>query len=327
MLLWMITAGAGLYLLVSGRPGRPAGSPVADEVAVTEAAEAEAVTPVTVPASRPAQAGIPQAAAEALAAGARVPPITHTRIATQPGQHPLLEFMHPALGIVGLGIWIAYVATKFGTFAWVSFGILLATIAAGLTWYTVNRRQIAARSSEVLETAGAPGTAGVLVTRDVVVPEAGTLGAGASEAGAAGTGRSGRGPSGTSGDVDGDVRARDVRGVRDVRGRDGGRDAGDARDGGATLPAAPDPDPRVSRRHHPRAGDHHPPGLRPHLTPQARTSHSRISVCKNCRYGSTFCTRYWRGSRLANSGLGETVGGAYDLCYWSVTEVRDDAGL
>jgi hypothetical protein len=205
MLLWMITAGAGLYLLVAGRPGRPAVPPVADGAAITEAAEA--MTPVTVPASRPAQAGIPQAAAEALAAGARVPPITHTRIATQPGQHPLLEFMHPALGIVGLGCWIAYVATKFGTFAWVSFGILLATIAAGLTWYTVNRRYAAARSrrtSEVLETSGAPGTAGVLVTRDVGVSEAGPPGAGASEAGAAGTGapgagRSGRGTSGVSG--------------------------------------------------------------------------------------------------------------------------------
>ena len=210
MLLWMITAGAGLYLLVAGRP---AGPPVADGAAVTEAAEV--MTPVTVPPSPPAQAGIPQAAAEALAAGARVPPISHTRIATQPGQHPLLEFMHPALGIVGLGIWIAYVATKFGTFAWVSFGILLATIAAGLTWYTVNRRQAAARArgtSEVLETAGAPGTAGVLVTRDAGVSEAGSLGAGASEAGAseagaartgaAGTRRSGRetpGATGTSG--------------------------------------------------------------------------------------------------------------------------------
>jgi hypothetical protein len=176
MLLWMITAGAGLYLLVAGRPGRPAGPPVADGAAVTEPAEAEAMTPVTVPASRSAQAGIPQAAAEALAAGARVPPITHTRIATQPGQHPLLEFMHPALGIVGLGCWIAYVATKFGTFAWVSFGILLATIAAGLTWYTVNRRHAArsSRPSEVLETSGAPGTAGVLVTRDVGASETGT---------------------------------------------------------------------------------------------------------------------------------------------------------
>ena len=180
------------------------------------------MTPVTVPASRPAQAGIPQAAAEALAAGARVPPITHTRIATQPGQHPLLEFMHPALGIIGLGCWIAYVATKFGTFAWVSFGILLATIAAGLTWYTVNRRHAAARSrrtSEVLETSGAPGTAGVFVTRGAGGSEAGTselgtsraemLGAGTSgagtselgtpEAGIAGAGTSGRGTSGVSG--------------------------------------------------------------------------------------------------------------------------------
>ena len=190
MLLWMITAGAGLYLLVAGRPGRPAGPPVADGAAVTEAAEA--MTPVTVPASRPAQAGIPPAAAEALAAGARVPPITHTRIATQPGQHPLLEFMHPALGIVGLGIWIAYVATKFSTFAWVSFGILLATIAAGLTWYTVNRRQAAARSrrtSELLETSGAPGTAGVLVTPEVEASGAGASGTGASEAGTIKAGR------------------------------------------------------------------------------------------------------------------------------------------
>jgi hypothetical protein len=198
MLLWMITAGAGLYLLVAGRPGRPAGSPVAADAAVTEAAEAEAMTPVTVPASRPAQAGIPQAAAEALAAGARVPPITHTRIATQPGQHPLLEFMHPALGIIGLGCWIAYVATKFGTFAWVSFGILLATIAAGLTWYTVNRRHAAARSrrtSEVLETSGAPGTAGVFVTREVWGSEAGTSELGTSRAEMLGAGTSGAGTS------------------------------------------------------------------------------------------------------------------------------------
>ena len=38
MLLWMITAGAGLYLLVAGRPGRPGTRrpPVADGAAVTE---------------------------------------------------------------------------------------------------------------------------------------------------------------------------------------------------------------------------------------------------------------------------------------------------
>jgi hypothetical protein len=172
LLLWIFTASAGLYLLVAGRPGRPAASPAA--------AEAEAMVPATVPASPPVQAGIPQAAAEALAAGARLPPITHTRITTQPGQHPLLEFMHPALGIIGLGCWLAYVVTRFGTFAWVSFGILIATIAAGLTWYTVNRRHAAARSSktsEVLETSGAPGTAGVLVVSEAEPSGAETPGA------------------------------------------------------------------------------------------------------------------------------------------------------
>lgn len=162
MLLWIVTAGAGVYLLAA----RPA---AAGDEAAGEAA-AEAVTSVTVPPSRPAQYGIPQAAVDAMAAGARVPPITHTRITTQPGQHPLLEFMHPALGIIGLASWIAYVVTKYGTFAWVSFGVLLATITAGLTWYTINHRH-ARRScapAEMLETSGAPGTAGVLVTPGAV---------------------------------------------------------------------------------------------------------------------------------------------------------------
>jgi hypothetical protein len=136
MLLWIFTAGAGVYLLAAGRPAAAPPDAGAE-------ADAEAVAPVTVPPSR-AQYGIPPAAVQAMAAGARVPPITHTRITTQPGQHPLLEFMHPALGIVGLGCWIAYVTTKFAPFAWVSFGVLLVAIAAGLTWYTANRRPAAA---------------------------------------------------------------------------------------------------------------------------------------------------------------------------------------
>ncbi|HWG14348.1 MAG TPA: hypothetical protein VG268_13835 [Streptosporangiaceae bacterium] len=162
LLLWIVTAGAGLYLLAAGRPvtsAEPAAAPAAAE-------PAEAPAPATVPASRPVQTGIPQAAAEALAAGARVPPITHTQVSTPPGQHPLLEFMHPALGLIGLACWMAYVATKFGTFAWVSFGVLVATIAGGLTWYTVNHRHAAGSSetSGMLETSGAPGASGVLVT-------------------------------------------------------------------------------------------------------------------------------------------------------------------
>jgi hypothetical protein len=133
LLLWLVTAGAGLYLLVSGRPASPSDQ------------SAEAPEPATVPASGPVQSGLPQATVDALAAGARIPPITHTRVTTPPGQHPLLEFMHPALGVIGLGAWIAFVVTGFHAFAWIAFGVLLATITAGLTWYTINARLAAAR--------------------------------------------------------------------------------------------------------------------------------------------------------------------------------------
>jgi hypothetical protein len=132
LLLWLVTAGAGLYLLVSGRPASTV---------------AEAPEPATVPASGPVQSGLPQATVDALAAGARIPPITHTRVTTPPGQHPLLEFMHPALGVIGLGAWIAFVVTGFHAFAWIAFGVLLATITAGLTWYTINARLAAARAA------------------------------------------------------------------------------------------------------------------------------------------------------------------------------------
>ena len=98
-------------------------------------------------AGAPRAAGVPQAAATAYAAGAAVPPITHTRITTRPGEHPLLEFMHPALGVAGLGCWIAFVITRFGVFAWAAFGVIIVTIAAGLTWYTVNARAARAARS------------------------------------------------------------------------------------------------------------------------------------------------------------------------------------
>ena len=137
LLLWIVTMGAGLYLLAAGRPASPAAAP----------AEQAAAAPATVPPSRPVQAGLPRATVDALAAGATVPPITHTRVSPPPGQHPLLEFMHPALAIIGLGSWIAYVVTRFHTFAWIAFGVLLATIAAGLTWYTINTRLAAARGA------------------------------------------------------------------------------------------------------------------------------------------------------------------------------------
>jgi hypothetical protein len=128
LLLWIVTAAAGLPLLAARRPARGSGEP--------ESAPAE----VPAAASSRSPAGVPPEAAAAYAAGAKVPPISQTRVATRPGEHPLLEFMHPALGIVGLGGWLAFVITRFRGFAWVALGVIVVTIAAGLTWYTISAR-------------------------------------------------------------------------------------------------------------------------------------------------------------------------------------------
>ena len=125
LILWIFTAGAGIHLLITGRPDRTG-------------PDGAAVTPA--PARVRASAGVPAAAVEALASGARVPPITHTRVSTPPGQHPLLEFMHPALGVIGLGCWLAFTITHYATFAWVASGLVVATISAGLTWFAIRSR-------------------------------------------------------------------------------------------------------------------------------------------------------------------------------------------
>ncbi len=101
---------------------------------------------------------MPPAAAAAYAAGAKVPPITHTRITTQPGEHPLLEFMHPALGVVGLGCWMAFVITRFSAFAWVALGVIVMTIAAGVSWYTASTRAAGAAGAAQGGQAKGPGT-------------------------------------------------------------------------------------------------------------------------------------------------------------------------
>ena len=143
MLVWMFTAAAGVSLLAARRPARgsrdPAPAPAKAPAQAAAPAEAAAAAVAHAPASVPAAAGVPSAAAAAYAQGAKIP-ITHARVTTRPGEHPLLEFMHPALGIVGLGCWIAFVITRFRVFAWVALGVIVVTIAAGAAWYVVNAR-------------------------------------------------------------------------------------------------------------------------------------------------------------------------------------------
>lgn len=121
LVLWVLTAAAGLVLLVAGSAARRAAAP--------QAAPAPA-PPVRVPAAGPAEP----------------PPIPRVKVHATPGEHPLLEFSHPLLGLIGLGVWFVFVGTRHAPLAWVSFGILVAAIAAGLSWLA--RNALAARRGD-----------------------------------------------------------------------------------------------------------------------------------------------------------------------------------
>lgn len=122
LVLWVLTAAAGVAVLVTGNAARRA--------AVTAAAPVPFPAPVPVPV--PARPG-PPGTGELR----EIPKVT---VHARPGDHPLLEFSHPALGVLGMGFWFIYVGTHHAPMAWISFGVLMAAIAAGLIWLGRNTR-------------------------------------------------------------------------------------------------------------------------------------------------------------------------------------------
>jgi hypothetical protein len=165
LFLWVLTAAAGVSLLSSGRAARdrvtgpaPAAGPAAGPDQ-TPAGPAQTDGPRAGPAQTdgppagPAQADGPRAryAALPLTEDGRPPPGPHVKVAAPPGEHPLLQFSHPALALTGLGFWLAFVLVRYRPLAWVSFGILVVTLGAGLGWLAGNalaarRRPGAART-------------------------------------------------------------------------------------------------------------------------------------------------------------------------------------
>jgi hypothetical protein len=125
LVLWVVTAAAGVSLLSTGSAARRL-------------------------AARAAQA--PGAAARSgaipLTAEGKPPPGPRVKVTTPPGEHPLLEFSHPALALTGLACWFMFVLVHYRPFAWISFGILVVTLGAGLSWLARNthdaRRQASA---------------------------------------------------------------------------------------------------------------------------------------------------------------------------------------
>jgi hypothetical protein len=185
LVLWLLTAGAGFYLLVTSNLGRarPAAGPAPAEPAPAESATVSAAATSASAASATPTAVAPTAVAAAsatLAAPASAAPATATPSSASkremrraardrfdppsltaaknapvvPGLRSLLEFAHPASAIVGLGFWLGFTLVHNQALGWIAFGLVTATVCLGLTWYTANTR--AAGSENAPEAEPAP---------------------------------------------------------------------------------------------------------------------------------------------------------------------------
>jgi Flp pilus assembly protein TadB len=128
LVLWIATAGAGLTLLrVGGAARRLAGQAQARQQAPN------APVPMT---TVPARIG-----ALPMTEDGKPPPVPHPRVVSAPGEHPLLEFSHPALAVTGLAFWAMFTFVHYRPMAWIAIGILVVTICIGLSWLVRGRRE------------------------------------------------------------------------------------------------------------------------------------------------------------------------------------------
>ena len=129
LVLWLFTAGAGFSVLItSNLKGGHAVSAAQLVPAEARTAEARAAGPVPVSA-----APVKDRFAPPSLVAARNAPVV-------PGRRALLEFAHPALGIIGLAFWLGFSLVHYRVLGWIGFGLAAATACAGLTWFTINVR-------------------------------------------------------------------------------------------------------------------------------------------------------------------------------------------
>jgi hypothetical protein len=146
LVLWVFTAGAGFSVLITSNLK---GDPV---VSAVQLVPTEARTTAPVPA-----APVKDRFAPASLVAARNAPVV-------PGARALLEFAHPAFGIIGLAFWLGFSLVHNRVLGWIGFGLAAATACAGLAWFAVNVRAAQRRDREPKDGADpAPSFRGRLV--------------------------------------------------------------------------------------------------------------------------------------------------------------------
>jgi len=131
LVLWVVTAIAGITLLKAGGAARRA---------------AAAAMPVRESVAADVMAGTRMAAVP-LTPDGRPPPGPHVRVGTPDGEHPLLEFSHPALAVAGIACWMMFAFVHYRPLAWIAFAILALTLVVGLGWLIRNRQAASRRAA------------------------------------------------------------------------------------------------------------------------------------------------------------------------------------
>jgi hypothetical protein len=133
--LWVFTAGAGFSVLITSNLKRDA--PVS--------------APPLVPAeARPSAQGSAAPVPAAPAKDRFAPPslVAARSAPVLPGARALLEFAHPAFGLIGLGFWLGFALVHYRVLGWIGFGLAAVTACVGLTWFAANVRAAHRRDRE-----------------------------------------------------------------------------------------------------------------------------------------------------------------------------------
>jgi hypothetical protein len=115
--VWIAAAGAGVTLLRAGGAARR---------------RAAAMVPT--------ESAVVRIGALPMTADGKPPLGPHVRVTSQAGEHPFLEFCHPALAVTGIACWLMFTLVHYQPFAWIAFGVLVVTMAVGLSWLAAGRR-------------------------------------------------------------------------------------------------------------------------------------------------------------------------------------------
>jgi hypothetical protein len=127
LVLWVFTAGAGFSVLITSNLK---GDRV---VSAVQLVPADARPAAQGPAAKGAAAPVKDRFAPPSLVAARNAPVV-------PGARALLEFAHPALGIIGLAFWLGFVLVHYRVLGWIGFGLAAATACVGLGWFAANVR-------------------------------------------------------------------------------------------------------------------------------------------------------------------------------------------